>query len=130
MAGMTIIKTENAPQAIGPYSQATVSEGFVFTAGQIGINPGTGAVVEGGVESQTGQVMENLRNILEAAGCDFSDVVKATVFVTDLGHFALVNSIYGEALGDNRPARSTVQVTALPLGAEVEIDMTARKINK
>jgi len=115
----------NAPQAIGPYSQATVFGQHVFLSGQVPINPDTAKIVEGGVEEQTEQVMQNLQSVLAHMKLDFSNVAKATIFLTDLGNFAKVNEIYGKWLGDLRPARATIQVAALPLGAEVEIEMYA-----
>lgn len=118
--------TDRAPAAIGPYSQAVSAGGFFFTSGQIGIDPETGKLVEG-FEAQAKQVIENLRQVLASAGMGFSDVVKATLFVTDLECFDHLNRLYGEALGDHRPARSTVEVSALPKGALVEIDLVARR---
>jgi 2-iminobutanoate/2-iminopropanoate deaminase len=118
--------TDRAPAAIGPYSQAIEAGGFVFTSGQIGLDPETGELVEGGFEAQARRVLANLEAVLAAAGCTFGDVVRATIYVTDLGHFPRLNALYGEALGGHRPARSTVQVVALPKGALVEIDLVAR----
>ena len=117
--------TDNAPKAIGPYSQAVSAGGFLFTSGQVGLDPATGELVAGGFEAQARQVLRNLERVLESAGCSFQDVVKATIFVTDLAHFQVLNELYGEALGAHRPARSTVQVAALPKGALVEIDLIA-----
>ena len=118
--------TDDAPQAIGPYSQAVAVGGFLFTSGQVAIDPATGKLVEGGFEAQATRVMTNLKAVLAAGGCALSDVVKTTIFVTDLANFQVLNRIYGEAMGEHRPARSTVQVAALPLGARVEIDLVAR----
>jgi 2-iminobutanoate/2-iminopropanoate deaminase len=118
--------TDGAPGAIGPYSQAVEIDGWLYTSGQVGLDPATGQLVEGGFEAQARRVFENLRAVLGTAGCTFSEVVKATVYVTDLGDFAVLNEIYGEAMGDHRPARSTVQVAALPAGALVEIDLVVR----
>jgi len=118
--------TDYAPEAIGPYSQAISCAGWLYTSGQIGIDPATGKMVEGGFEAQTRQVLRNLRAVLASAGCSFDDVVKATIFVTDLGNFKVLNGLYGEAMGDHRPARSAIQVAALPLGALIEIEMVAR----
>ena len=119
------ISTENAPAAIGPYSQGTVANGFLFTAGQIALDPALGKIVDGGIVEQTEQVMKNLQEVLGAAGAAWSDVVKTTVYLHDLAHFPTVNEIYGRWLGAARPARSTVQVPGLPRGALVEIDAIA-----
>jgi 2-iminobutanoate/2-iminopropanoate deaminase len=118
--------SEDAPRAIGPYSQAVAVDGWLFTSGQVGLDPATGELVAGGFEPQARRTLENLRAVLGAAGCSFADVVKATVFVTDLADFPRLNALYGEAMGTHRPARSTVQVAALPRGALVEIDLVAR----
>lgn len=118
--------TDHAPAAIGPYSQAVEVDGWLYTSGQVPLDPATGEMVTGDFRAQAEQVMKNLRAVLESAGASFSDVVKATIYVTDLGNFATVNEVYGQALGDHRPARSTVQVAALPKGALVEIDLVAR----
>ncbi len=118
--------TADAPRAIGPYSQAVACDGWLYTAGQVGLDPSTTTLVEGGFEPQARQVLANLRAVLAEAGCAFTDVVKATIYVVDLGDFPSLNAIYGEAMGDHRPARSTVQVSALPAGALVEIDLVAR----
>ena len=119
------ITTDKAPSAIGPYSQGIVSNGFIFTAGQIPLDPVAGKIVEGGIVEQTNRVMQNLEEVLRAAGATWADVVKTTVYLHDLSHFPTVNEVYGKWLGDARPARSTVQVTALPRGAMVEIDAVA-----
>ncbi|HET7613041.1 MAG TPA: RidA family protein [Gemmatimonadaceae bacterium] len=119
------IITEKAPGAIGPYSQAIVANGFVFTAGQIPLDPAAGKIVDGGIVEQTDRVMENLQEVLRAAGVTWADVVKTTVYLHDLAHFPTVNEVYGKWLGDARPARSTVQVASLPRGALVEIDVIA-----
>lgn len=118
--------TDDAPAAIGPYSQAVEIDGWLYTSGQVGLDPASGKLVGGGFEAQARRVFENLRAVLGSAGCAFSDVVKATVYVTDLADFGVLNAIYAEAMGDHRPARSTVQVAALPAGALVEIDLVAR----
>ncbi len=118
--------TTDAPEAIGPYSQAIACEGWLYASGQAALDPATGELVGGGFEPEARQVMANLRAVLASAGCTFADVVKATIFVVDLADFPVLNRIYGEAMGDHRPARSTVQVAALPKGAVVEIDMVAR----
>jgi 2-iminobutanoate/2-iminopropanoate deaminase len=119
------IITDKAPGAIGPYSQAVIANGFLFTAGQIPLDPVAGKIVEGGIIEQTNRVMENLQEVLRAAGASWGDVVKTTVYLHDLAHFPTVNEVYGKWLGDARPARSTVQVAALPRGALVEIDVVA-----
>ena len=118
--------TDSAPKAIGPYSQSVSVDGWLYTSGQVGIDPATGDLVEGGFEAQARRVFENLRQVLASAGCGFADVVKATVYLADLGDFPQLNAIYAEAMGDHRPARSTVQVAALPKAARVEIDLVAR----
>lgn len=118
--------TDQAPKAIGPYSQAVELDGWLYTSGQVALDPATGELVPGGFEAQARQVFKNLGAVLAAAGCTFQDVVKATVFVVDLADFPTLNGIYAEAMGDHRPARSTVQVAALPKGALVEIDLVAR----
>ncbi len=118
--------TDDAPAAIGPYSQAVSVDGWLYTSGQIALDPQTGGIVAGGFEAQARQVLANLRAVLATVGCTFSHVVKATIYVSDLGNFALLNTLYGEAMGDHRPARSTVQAAALPKGALVEIDLVAR----
>ena len=120
-----IIRTEKAPAAIGPYSQGTKVGGFVFASGQIALDPATGKLVEGGTEAETRQVMHNMLGVLAASGARPEDVVKTTIFLVDLADFALVNSIYGATFSANPPARSTVQVAALPRGARVEIEATA-----
>jgi 2-iminobutanoate/2-iminopropanoate deaminase len=118
--------TDDAPKAIGPYSQSVEVDGWLYTSGQVGLDPATGELVPGGFEAQAHRVFTNLRNVLASAGCTFSDVVKATVYVADLADFPKLNAIYAEAMGDHRPARSTVQVAGLPKGALVEIDLVAR----
>jgi 2-iminobutanoate/2-iminopropanoate deaminase len=120
-----VIHTDSAPKAIGPYSQAIVAGNLVFTSGQIPLDPKTQQMIEGDIRAQTERVMENLKAVLEAAGATFADVVKATIFVADLGDFATVNEVYGKRFPANPPARSTVQVAALPKGARVEIDLVA-----
>jgi 2-iminobutanoate/2-iminopropanoate deaminase len=118
-----VIYTEKAPKAVGPYSQAISTGNFLFTAGQVAIDPRTGKLVEGGIKEQTRQVMENLKAILAEAAADFSKVVKTTVFLQDIKNFADFNQVYGEYFPSEPPARSTFQVGALPLGAMVEIEM-------
>lgn len=117
-----IVHTAKAPAAIGPYSQGVIANGFLFTAGQIAIDPATGQIVAGDVAAQTERVMANLTAVLTEAGATWSNVVKTTVFLHDMGDFPVVNEVYGRALGEARPARSTVQVAALPRGVLVEID--------
>lgn len=122
----TLIATDAAPQAIGPYSQAVVAHGMVFCSGQIALDPKTGEMVGGGdVAAETRQVLANLEAVLAAAGARWSDVVKTTIFLADLGDFATVNQIYGERVGAAPPARATVQVARLPRDARVEIDAVA-----
>ena len=120
----TIILTEKAPAAVGPYSQAVVTDRLIFTSGQIGIHPLTGQLRPGIVE-QTHQVLENLAAVLGAAGSSMGHIVKTTIFLTDIAEFSTVNEIYAEAFQDDPPARSTVQVAALPLGALIEIEAIA-----
>jgi 2-iminobutanoate/2-iminopropanoate deaminase len=119
------VATGDAPKAIGPYSQAIKANGFVYTSGQIPLDPATGDLVGGSFEDQVHRVFKNLAAILAASGSDFSRVVKATVYVTDLGNFQTLNSIYASYFGDHKPARTTVEVPALPKGATVEIDLIA-----
>ena len=119
------IQTDNAPAAIGPYSQGIIANGFLFTAGQIALDPATGQVVPGDVVVQAERVMLNLKSILDTAGASWSDVVKATVYLQDMNDFPRVNEVYARALGTARPARSTVQVAGLPRGVLVEIDVVA-----
>lgn len=124
----SIIKTAQAPAAIGPYSQGVSAGGFVFLSGQIPLDATSGEMVGGDdVEAQARQVMRNLKAVLEAAGSGFAKVVKTTIYLTDLGDFAAVNKIYGSFFeGIEPPARATIQVSALPRGAKVEIDAIAR----
>ena len=120
------VRTDKAPAAIGPYSQATIAGGFLFTAGQIPLDPVTMQVVDGDVAAQAERVLQNLSAVLHQAGCTWKDVVKTTVFLHDMADFPRVNEVYSQALGDARPARSTVQVSALPRGVLVEIDAIAK----
>jgi len=122
---LDFVSTAGAPQAIGPYSQGVIANGFLFTAGQVALDPGKGELVPGGITEQTTRALENLRAILKEAGTDFSQVVKTTVFLVDMADFAAMNEIYGRAFGQHRPARSTVGVAALPRGARVEIEVIA-----
>jgi 2-iminobutanoate/2-iminopropanoate deaminase len=119
------VATDKAPSAIGPYSQGIVAGGFLFTAGQIALDPRNGQVIQGDVRAQTERVLENLAAVLAAAGASWRHVVKTTVFLHDMNDFPVVNEIYGKLLGDARPARSTVQVAGLPRGVLVEIDAIA-----
>ena len=118
--------TEDAPEAIGPYSQAVEIDGWLYTSGQVALDPASGEMVGEDFESQAHRVLDNLRSVLASAGCAFEDVVKATVYLTDFGDFPALNALYAEAMGQHRPARSTVQVAALPKGARLEIDLVAR----
>lgn len=122
---LDMIETQGAPKAIGPYSQAIVANGLLFSAGQVALDPATGALVTGGIAEQTERALENLRAVLGAAGSDFSQVVKTTVFLVDMADFTAMNEVYGRVFGRHRPARSTVAVAALPRGARVEIEVIA-----
>ena len=119
------LHTDRAPAAIGPYSQAVVANGLLFTAGQIPLDPASGQVVEGDVVAQTEQVLRNLDAVLASAGATWIDVVRSTVFLTDMRDFPRMNEVYARVMGDARPARSTVQVSGLPRGVLVEIDLIA-----
>jgi 2-iminobutanoate/2-iminopropanoate deaminase len=119
------IYSDNAPKAVGPYSQAILTGNLVFTSGQIAIDPGSGKLIEGGTQEQTRQVMANLSAVLKAAGTDLTKAIKATVFLHDINNFSKFNEVYGEYFPSNPPARSAFQVAALPLGAMVEIEMIA-----
>ena len=119
------IITTAAPQAIGPYSQAITAGGFVFCSGQLGVAPETGALVPGGIEAETEQALRNLSAVLKAAGSSLERVVKTTVYLTDMGAFAAMNTVYGRHFKDPAPARATIQVAALPRGGCVEIEATA-----
>ena len=119
-----VISTSQAPAAIGPYSQAIHSGNLLFASGQLGLDPASGALVEG-IEAQTRQALTNLQAVLAAAGASVANVVKTTIFLADLAHFATVNQLYGEVFGHEPPARSTVQVAALPKGGLVEIEVIA-----
>ena len=125
MTERRIVKTEEAPGAIGPYSQAVVAGGFVYASGQISIDAATGQFVEGGVREQTAQVLRNLSKVLEAAGSSLAHVVKTTVFLADMNDFAAMNETYAEFFSQEPPARSTVQAARLPRDARVEIDVVA-----
>lgn len=121
---MKIVNTPEAPQAIGPYSQAVKANGLLFSSGQIPLNK-DGILVEGGIAQQTQQVLDNIKAILASEGLSMDAIIKTTVFMQDLSDFAAMNGIYGEAFGDHKPARSTIQVAGLPLGAMVEIEFVA-----
>lgn len=120
-----IVQTNNAPQAIGPYSQAIKTRGMVFASGQIPIDPATGQFVSGGIQEQTEQVLKNLSAVLEAAGSDLSRVVKTTVFLADMNEFAAMNEVYGRFFAEQPPARATVEAARLPRDARVEIEAVA-----
>jgi 2-iminobutanoate/2-iminopropanoate deaminase len=119
------VSTESAPVAIGPYSQGIIAGGFLYTAGQIALDPSTAQVVEGDVFAQTKRVLQNLEAVLAAAGASWKDVVKTTVFLQDMKDFPRMNEVYSAVMGDARPARSTVQVAGLPRGVLVEIELVA-----
>ena len=119
------IRTEAAPGAFGPYSQAIVSDGLIFCSGQVGVDVATGALVEGGVEAQAEQALINLGRVLEAAGASYVDVLKTTCFLADIGDLAAFNAVYERYFTDVRPARSTFAVGALPIGARIEIEAIA-----
>ena len=122
---MEVIHTNKAPDAIGPYEQAIKANGFVYTAGQIGLEPGTGELVAGGVEEQARRVLDNVTAVLEAAGASWDRAVKTTIYLNDMADFAAVNAIYESYLGSGKPARTTVAVAGLPKGALVEVDVVA-----
>ena len=126
MSLLTTIHTDDAPGALGPYSQAIVSDGWIFASGQIAIDPATGELVEGGVEEQADRVLRNLAAVLAGAGGSLQTVVKTTVFLSDMAFFAEMNAVYARHFGDHRPARATVAVGGLPQGVDVEIEVVAR----
>ena len=119
------VSTDHAPGAIGPYSQAIKIGDLVFCSGQIALDPKTGELVQGGIEAETARVLDNLSAVLAAAGASFEDVVRTTIYLTDLSHFGAVNRLYGERVAAPPPARTTIQVSALPRGGLVEIDVIA-----
>uniref|UniRef100_A0A7C4XGD5 RidA family protein n=1 Tax=candidate division WOR-3 bacterium TaxID=2052148 RepID=A0A7C4XGD5_UNCW3 len=121
-----IIKTDKAPEAIGPYSQGVRENNFLFTAGQIGISPSSGEIVKGGIKEETGQALENLRAILKAGGTDLNNVVKTTVYLTKPEDFPSMNEVYAQYFKDEPPARTTIFVSGLPKGALVEIEAIAQ----
>ena len=120
-----VVATDKAPAAVGPYSQGIQVGNLVFTAGQLGMNPATGKLVEGGIEAQTRQALTNLSAVLEAAGASLAHVVKVTVFLQDMGDFQAMNGVYAQFFTTDPPARSAVEVAALPLGGLVEIEAVA-----
>lgn len=122
---MRTISTDKAPKAIGPYSQGIAASGLLFLSGQVPLDPGTGQLVQGTVQEEVTRVLDNLKAVLEAAGSGLHRVVRTTVFLTSLEDFAAMNEVYARYFGDHRPARSTVQVSALPRGARIEIDAIA-----
>lgn len=122
---MRTISTDRAPKAIGPYSQGIAASGFLFLSGQVPLDPGTGQLVQGTVQEEVTRVLENLKGVLEAAGSGLQRVVRTTVYLTSLEDFTAMNEVYARYFGEHRPARSTVQVVALPRGARVEIDAIA-----
>jgi 2-iminobutanoate/2-iminopropanoate deaminase len=122
----TVVNSQNAPEAIGPYSHAVSSDGLVFCSGMVGVDPSSGALVEKSIQAQTTRALQNLGAVLESAGAGFGNVVKVTAYLTDMGEFAGFNEAYGEFFTDDPPARATVGVAALPLGAMVEVECVAR----
>jgi 2-iminobutanoate/2-iminopropanoate deaminase len=118
--------SDDAPRALGPYSHAVEVDGWLYVSGQTGIDPATGELAAGGFEAEARQVLANLQAVLAAAGCTFSDVVRTGIYLTDFANFPAINQLYAEAVGDHRPARTTIQVAGLPKGAQVEIDVVAR----
>jgi 2-iminobutanoate/2-iminopropanoate deaminase len=127
MTGRREVRSEAAPQALGPYSQGVLSGQLLFVSGQLGLEPSTGTLVEGGVVAQTARVLDNLLAVIQAAGFTSRDIVKTTIYVTDLGDFQAINEIYGRYFEEPYPARATVEVAALPKGASVEIDAIAAR---
>ncbi|TFH58022.1 MAG: RidA family protein [Gemmatimonadales bacterium] len=125
MPNRKVVRTDSAPGAIGPYSQAIAAGGFLFVSGQIPLDPGTGRLVDGGIAEQAERVLENLKAVLQAGGAGMGAVVKTTVYLTDMEEFARMNEVYARYFGPEAPARATVQVSALPKGAKVEIDAIA-----
>jgi len=121
----TIVSTDRAPKAIGPYSQGVIANGFVFVSGQIPLDPATGQIVAGGIAEQTAQVFENMKNVLEAAGSSLEQAVKTTVYLKDMGDFASMNEVYGRYFPANPPARATVEAARLPRDVRIEIDCIA-----
>ena len=126
MGDLKLVHTPEAPEAIGPYSQAVVTGDWVFASGQIPIDPATGELIEGDISAQTHRVMKNLAAVLKEAGTSLGSVVKTTVYLSDMANFAEMNKVYGEHFGDHRPARATVQAGGLPKAVDVEIDVIAK----
>jgi len=126
MKDIQVVHSDQAPRAVGPYSQAMMHAGMLYTSGQIGLLPDQGVLVGEGVEAQAEQVTKNLSAVLGTVGASVSDIIKVNIYLVDMGDFPLVNAIYAEWLGEHRPARATVAVAALPLGAKVEMDLIAR----
>ena len=126
MSKLTVVHTDDAPGALGPYSQAIVTDGWIFASGQIAIDPATGSLIQGGVEDQADRVLRNLAAVLAAAGGSLQTVVKTTVFLSDMSLFADMNEVYARHFGDHRPARATVAAGGLPKGVDVEIEVVAR----
>ena len=118
--------SDDAPRALGPYSHAVEADGWLYVSGQTGIDPATGELAAGGFEAEARQVLRNLEAVLAAAGCTFAHVVRAGIYLTDFANFPAINALYEKAMGDHRPARTTIQVAGLPKGAQVEIDVVAR----
>ena len=126
MSEMKAVHTDRAPEAIGPYSQAVITDGWIFCSGQIPIDPATGQVIEGDVAAQTDRALTNLAAVLEAAGSSLAGVVKTTVFLSDMNDFQAMNEVYARHFGHHRPARAAVQAAALPKFVDVEIECVAR----
>jgi 2-iminobutanoate/2-iminopropanoate deaminase len=118
--------TDDAPPAIGPYSQAVEIDGWLYLSGQVALDPATGELIDGDFDTEARQVLKNLTAVLASAGCTFANIVRATIYLIDWDDFPRINQLYGEALGDHRPARTTIEVSKLPKGAKVEIDLVAR----
>jgi 2-iminobutanoate/2-iminopropanoate deaminase len=118
--------TDDAPPALGPYSQAVEVDGWLYLSGQIALDPATGELIAGDFEAETRQVLKNLAAVLAAAGCTFADIVRTTIYLIDFGNFPRINELYGAAMGDHRPARTTIEISKLPKGAQVEIDLVAK----
>jgi len=126
MTQINIVHSEQAPKAVGPYSQAVICNGVLYASGQIGLDSQTGKMIADDIEGQAAQVTRNLSAVLTEAGCSVGDILKVNIFLTDMSDFPRVNEIYAAWLGEHRPARATVAVAALPLGAKVEMDLLAR----
>jgi 2-iminobutanoate/2-iminopropanoate deaminase len=124
-----IVSTDRAPKAIGPYSQAVISNGLVFVSGQVPLDPATGQIVAGGIVEQTARVFENIKNVLEAAGCSLEQAVKTTVYLKDMGEFAQMNDVYARYFPANPPARATVEAARLPRDVRIEIDCIATAVD-